>query len=172
MVHAGTPVGNGALIPQPVQIGHSLQRDRSRGCPPGCGAGTYKPRFHLAGLPRPDRAGPPPARRPRRRGLGLNLNVHRSRALRQWAARQGWLTIIQLPTCAPDLNPFEGIWSVLRRSATVIVVFADRDDLVRAVRSGMRRIQRRPHLIDGCLTGTGLSLTPTSAAATTHRKGQ
>ncbi len=90
-----------------------------------------------------------------------NLNVHRSKALRQWAAQQDWLTIIQLPTYAPDLNPVEGIWSLLRRSTTANVVFADRDDLVRAVRSGMRRIQHRPHLIDGCLTGTGLSLIPT-----------
>jgi putative transposase len=85
-----------------------------------------------------------------------NLNVHRSAALRQWAAGQDWLTVIQLPTYAPDLNPVEGIWSLLRRSTTANVVFADRDHLVRAVRSGMRRIQRRPWLIDGCLAGTGL----------------
>ncbi|GGX56172.1 hypothetical protein GCM10010341_90980 [Streptomyces noursei] len=85
-----------------------------------------------------------------------NLNVHRSAALREWAAGQNWLTTIQLPTYAPDLNPVEGICSLLRRATTANVVFADRDDLVRAVRSGMRRIQRRPHLIDGCLTGTGL----------------
>lgn len=90
-----------------------------------------------------------------------NLNVHRSAALRQWAARQDWLTIIQLPSYAPDLNPVEGIWSLLRRATTANVVFADRNDLVRAVRSGMRRIQRRPHLIDGCLTGTGLPPLPT-----------
>ncbi|MFI1769854.1 transposase [Streptomyces sp. NPDC020800] len=75
------------------------------------------------------------------------LNVHRSAALRQWAAGQDWLTIIQLPTHAPDLNPVEGIWSLLRRSATANRVFANREDLVRAIRSGMRRIQRHapPH---------------------------
>ncbi|MFF2132106.1 transposase [Streptomyces olivochromogenes] len=89
-----------------------------------------------------------------------NLNVHRSAALRQWAAGQDWLTIIQLPTYAPDLNPVEGIWSLLRRSTTANVVFADRGHLVRAVRSGMRHIQRRPRLIDGCLTGTGLPSPP------------
>ncbi|WP_436850890.1 IS630 family transposase [Streptomyces avermitilis] len=89
-----------------------------------------------------------------------NLNVHRSAALRHWAAGQDWLTIIQLPTYAPDLNPVEGIWSLLRRSTTANVVFADRDHLVRAVRSGMRHIQRRPRLIDGCLTGTGLPPPP------------
>ncbi|GHB67363.1 hypothetical protein GCM10010377_67820 [Streptomyces viridiviolaceus] len=54
-------------------------------------------------------------------------------------------------------GPIVVIWdSLLRRSTTANIVFTDRDHLVRAVRSGMRRIQRRPQLIDGCLTGTGL----------------
>jgi hypothetical protein len=33
-----------------------------------------------------------------------NLSGHRSAALRQWAAKQNWLTIVQLPTYAPDLK--------------------------------------------------------------------
>ncbi|GAU71386.1 transposase [Streptomyces sp. NBRC 110611] len=37
-----------------------------------------------------------------------NLNVHRSAASQQWAAGQDRLTIIQLPSYAPDLNPVEG----------------------------------------------------------------
>ncbi|MFF0449943.1 transposase [Streptomyces sp. NPDC004609] len=96
-----------------------------------------------------------------------NLNVHRCSRLRRYAADHDWLTIVQLPSYAPELNPVEGIWSLLRRSATANMLFADRDRLVRAVRSGMRRIQRRPHLIDGCLAETGLSATPT-----TRRKAQ
>jgi putative transposase len=100
-----------------------------------------------------------------------NLNVHRSIHLREYAAEHDWLTVVQLPTYAPDLNPVEGIWSLLRRAATANVVFADRDHLVRTVRSGMRRIQRSPHLIDGCLAGTGLSIDPTPTP-TTQRKGQ
>lgn len=51
---------------------------------------------------------------------------------------------MQLPSYAPDLNPVEGIWSLLRRSTTANVVFTDRDHLVQTVRSGMHRIQRRP----------------------------
>ncbi|WP_187286147.1 MULTISPECIES: hypothetical protein [unclassified Streptomyces] len=30
------------------------------------------------------------------------------------AADYEWLTIIQLLSCSPDLNPVEGIWSLLR----------------------------------------------------------
>jgi hypothetical protein len=43
---------------------------------------------------------------------------------------------------------------------TANVVFTDRDHLARAVRSGMRHIQRRPHLINGCLADTGLPPSP------------
>ncbi|MEV4928094.1 transposase, partial [Streptomyces roseoverticillatus] len=89
-----------------------------------------------------------------------NLNVHRSTGIREYAAGHDWLTIVQLPTYSPDLNPVEGIWSLLRRAVTANTVFADRDQLARAIRSGMRSIQRTPHLIDGCLASTGLSLTP------------
>jgi putative transposase len=34
------------------------------------------------------------------------------------------------------------------------------DDLDRILRRELRRIQLRPHLIDGCLTVTGLAITP------------
>ncbi|MGW4698328.1 transposase, partial [Kitasatospora cineracea] len=37
---------------------------------------------------------------------------------------------------------------------------ADPEHLVRTVRRGLRKIQYRPHLIDGCLTGTVLTLAP------------
>jgi transposase len=90
-----------------------------------------------------------------------NLNVHRATKLREYAAGQDWLTIVQLPSYAPDLNPVEGIWSLLRRAATANVAFTDRDHLIRTVRRGLRKIQHRPHLIDGCLTGTGLILSAT-----------
>ncbi|MDQ1051360.1 transposase [Streptomyces sp. V4I2] len=96
-----------------------------------------------------------------------NLNVHRCSRLREYAAEHDWLTIVQLPSYAPDLNPVEGIWSLLRRSTTANVVFRDRDHLVQAVRGGLRRIQQRTDLIEGCLAETGLLLN-----TTTERKGQ
>ncbi|MGW1755464.1 transposase [Streptomyces mirabilis] len=96
-----------------------------------------------------------------------NPNVHRCSRLRQYAAERNWLAIVQLPTLVPDLNPVAGIWSLLRCTTTAHVVFTDREHLVQAVRSGMRRIRRRSHLIDGYLAETGLSLD-----ATTRRRGQ
>ena len=88
-----------------------------------------------------------------------NLNTHRTAGLRQYAADHDWLTIYQLPSYAPDLNPVEGIWSLLRRGHTANVAFTDPEHLERTLRHGLAQIQRRPHLIDGCLTETGLKLT-------------
>jgi transposase len=43
-----------------------------------------------------------------------NLNRHTCTEMRQFIAdNAGWLRVIQLPAYAPDLNPAEGIWSLL-----------------------------------------------------------
>ncbi len=44
-----------------------------------------------------------------------NLNVHLAAGMRQFIAGRDWLTVYQLPSYAPALNPVEGIWSLLRR---------------------------------------------------------
>lgn len=79
--------------------------------------------------------------------------------MRQYAAEHDWLTIVQLPSYAPDLNPVEGVWSLLRRGPLANVAFVDDEHLERVLRRGLRRIQCHPALIDGCLAGTGFSLT-------------
>ncbi|WP_422399151.1 hypothetical protein [Streptomyces netropsis] len=43
-------------------------------------------------------------------------------------------------------------------TATAKVAFTDVDHLIQTVRSGLRKIQYRPHLIAGCLTETGLTI--------------
>ncbi|MYS82065.1 IS630 family transposase [Streptomyces sp. SID5474] len=89
-----------------------------------------------------------------------NLNTHRAADLRKYAAEHDWLTIRQLPSYAPDLNPVEGIRSLVRRGFTGNVGFTDADHLVRTIRHGLRHIQRRPRLIDACLAETGLTIRP------------
>ncbi|SOF02084.1 Transposase [Streptomyces sp. OV198] len=98
-----------------------------------------------------------------------NLNTHRAAGMREYAAAQDWLTIVQLPSYAPDLNPVEGIWSLLRRGPLANVAFTDDEHLEQSLRRGLRHIQLRPDLIDGCLAGTGLTLTH---LPTTIRGGQ
>lgn len=92
------------------------------------------------------------------------MNVHLAYTMRQFIARQDWLTAYQLPSYAPDLNPVEGIWSLLRRGWLPDTAFTTSEHLIHTIRHGMRKIQyRHPHLIDGCLAGTGLSLSPTTS---------
>lgn len=89
-----------------------------------------------------------------------NLNVHKAAGPREFVESRDGLTIHYLPPYAPDLNLLEGIWSLLRRGWLSNVAFSTPEHLVRTVRRGLRHIQYRSHLIDGCLTGTGLTIRP------------
>jgi hypothetical protein len=57
------------------------------------------------------------------------------------------------------LNPVEGIWSLIRCSGQCNTAFTRPDHLIRVLLTGLREIQYRPELIDGCLAATGLTLT-------------
>ncbi|RAJ82821.1 DDE superfamily endonuclease [Streptomyces sp. PsTaAH-137] len=100
-----------------------------------------------------------------------NLNVHLAYGLRQFVARQDWLTVHQLPSYAPYLNPVEGIWSLLRRGWLSNTAFATPEHLIQTIRHGLRTIQYRPRLIDGYLAGIGLSLTPTTSCVQAQQFG-
>jgi hypothetical protein len=56
-------------------------------------------------------------------------------------------------------KPTEGIWSLLKRSIANFAA-ADQAGLVRIIKRKLKKIQYRPHLIDGCLTATGLRIEP------------
>ncbi|MFJ4681707.1 hypothetical protein [Kitasatospora sp. NPDC088783] len=59
----------------------------------------------------------------------------------------------------PDLNPQEGIWSLVERDIGNLAA-ANLDQLTRAAnhKLKLKQIQYRPHLVDGCLVGTELTL--------------
>ena len=89
-----------------------------------------------------------------------NLNVHLQQELFDYAEEnKDWLRIYHLPGYAPDLNPTEGVWSLLKRG---IANFAapNLDSLTRMIKRRLKKIQYRSHLLDGCLAGTGLTLEP------------
>ncbi|WP_327347835.1 transposase [Streptomyces europaeiscabiei] len=89
-----------------------------------------------------------------------NLNVHLAKELVAFAEEHAdWLRIFQMPSYAPELNPAEGVWSLLKRAIANFVA-TDIKGLVRIVKRRLKKIQFRPHLIDGCLTGTGLIIEP------------
>jgi transposase len=89
-----------------------------------------------------------------------NLPVHLAPQLADFAGEnRDWLRIYRLPAYAPELNPVEGVWSLLKRA---IANFAapGLDALVRIVKRKLKKIQCRPRLITGCLAGTGLAREP------------
>ncbi|MFF9794852.1 transposase [Streptomyces bacillaris] len=87
-----------------------------------------------------------------------NLRMHLVAPLREFfEANAAWLTVFQLPTYAPDLNPQEGIWSLVKRGIGNLAA-ADLGQITRAVKRRLKMLQYRPEVIDGCLSGAGLSL--------------
>lgn len=90
-----------------------------------------------------------------------NLNRHLCAEMAAFvAANTLWLTVVQLPSYAPDLNPVEGLWSALKGGDIANRVFEDIDELGELIRHDLTGFQHRPDLLDGCLAGTGLTLKP------------
>lgn len=89
-----------------------------------------------------------------------NLNTHVSAVMRAFTgAHSDWLTVVQLPAYAPDLNPAEGVWANMKNGLGNLAA-RNVDQLAAIVRNRLKRIQYRPALIDGFLAQTGLTLEP------------
>lgn len=85
-----------------------------------------------------------------------NLRMHLVEPLREFIADHAdWLTVFQLPSHSPDLNPQEGIWSLVKRDIGNLAA-ADLGQIARAVKRRLKQIQYRPELVDGCLVGVDL----------------
>jgi putative transposase len=84
------------------------------------------------------------------------LSAHKTPAIRAAIAARGWLRVYQLPAYAPELNPVEKAWSAMKGSLANLAV-RTAAELAAAVKNRLKRMQYRPGLIDGYLTGTGLS---------------
>jgi transposase len=87
------------------------------------------------------------------------LNIHRTAVMREFIARQDWLTVKYLPGYAPGLNAAEGAWAVLKNGLGNLAVF-DIDHLAAIIKTRLRSIQHRPWLFAGFLAQTGLTLDP------------
>jgi transposase len=89
-----------------------------------------------------------------------NLNTHGSAVMREFTqAHPDWATVVQLPACAPDLNPVEGVWANMKNGLGNLAP-SSADQLARVVRNRLKRIRYNPALIDGFLAQTGLTLGP------------
>ncbi|CAM5635674.1 hypothetical protein SAURM35S_03926 [Streptomyces aurantiogriseus] len=66
-----------------------------------------------------------------------NLTTHLAAGLKQYEAEHDWLVTFRLPPYAPDLNPVEAVWSLVRR-AMANTAFDTPDDLDRSLRRQLR----------------------------------
>jgi hypothetical protein len=98
-----------------------------------------------------------------------NARAHWVPELRKFAADRDWLTLVALPKYAPDVNPTESIWSLIKTGPLANLVPVGLDDLMATVRFALKRIQYRPDLVDGCLAGTGLGIHDPSCALSADR---
>jgi transposase len=89
-----------------------------------------------------------------------NLAGHHSRRMQHAIRHRPWLTVHYLPAYAPDPNPVEQVWAHLERTALADLAALTLDELTHAVRTGLRRIQHRPALLDAFLAHTGLAIHP------------
>jgi hypothetical protein len=86
-----------------------------------------------------------------------NVNTHVSAVMRTFIkAHRQWLTVVQLPAYAPDLNPVEGVWSVVKNGLGNLAGHGV-DHLAAVIRNRLKRIQYRPDLFPGFITQTGLA---------------
>lgn len=88
-----------------------------------------------------------------------NLNTHLSIAMRRLVDARDWLTVIQLPAYAPELNPVEGVWAHLKAGLGNLAAYTI-DDIARIVKTRLKRMQYRPELIHSFFAHTGLTLDP------------
>lgn len=88
-----------------------------------------------------------------------NLNHHVSAVMREFVDAHDWLTVVQLPAYAPELNPTEGVWSHVKRGLGNLAVCGI-DQLAAIVWTRLKSIQYRPSLIDAFIVETGLALQP------------
>ena len=89
-----------------------------------------------------------------------NDTAHCDAAMKKLIAERPWLTVFYLPRVHADLEPGEGLWSVLKRSLANLAPHST-DALAALVKTRLRLMQyRRDGLLDGFIAETGLALEP------------
>ena len=84
--------------------------------------------------------------------------------MRQYTgAHPDWLTVVQLPAYAPELNPAEGVWANMKNGLGNLAACTV-DQLAGIARNRLRHIQHQPGLISGFLAQTGLRPRPVRPA--------
>ena len=81
--------------------------------------------------------------------IGDGAPIHRCRAVKAYLSQGASqrLRLEQLPGCAPELNPDEGIWRYLKRVELKNVVCADLGHLRREFWAAVQRLLAKPDVL-------------------------
>jgi transposase len=84
--------------------------------------------------------------------------IHRSQVIRAFLANGAAqrLHLERLPAYAPELTPDEGVWQQLKGVELGNVCCVDLPHLHRELRDAVKRVRRKPRIIQGCFQGAGL----------------
>ncbi len=85
------------------------------------------------------------------------LNVHRAGKIQTWATKIKRVKLVLLPPYAPELNPVERWWSLLKHHRLANFAPADVRALARAARRHTRRVSGSQRLLRSFIRGTALS---------------
>jgi transposase len=84
--------------------------------------------------------------------------IHRSRVIKEFLANGAAqrLHLERLPAYAPELNPDEGIWQQLKGVELRNLCCFTLHHLRTALRNAVKRVRRKPRIIQACVAGAGL----------------
>jgi len=85
-------------------------------------------------------------------------NTHRGTVMQRWLASHPRVRVELLPPYAPELNPVELVWGHTKRNPLANYAPPDLDALVRATRTGTRRLARNQPVLRALIRHCGLSL--------------
>lgn len=85
-----------------------------------------------------------------------NHSIHKRNIVKDFIASQPRLHVYCFPTCAPELNPVEFVWTQVSEHTAG---FAPHNlpELIAQVRAGIARTRNSPKRLSACLKGPGLS---------------
>ncbi len=86
--------------------------------------------------------------------------IHRGAKVKSFLADGGApsINLERLPLYAPDLNPDEGVWDLLKNVELRNLCCRDFDHLHHELGLAILRLRRKPHLLQACFEATGLLL--------------
>jgi transposase len=85
------------------------------------------------------------------------LRAHRTVAVTTFIDQQrGRLKVVRLPPYAPELNPTEYLWAHLKNGVLANAVPPSVQELCNLAATGIRRVKRRPALMESFTRATGL----------------